>query len=67
MLVHHFRSDVTVVWLEMVSEAWLIVMIGFPDHALDSGVVSIVMPVFVVVDVELSLRVFNESVGIVDT
>lgn len=61
-----FRGNLAVSWNEMVLEAGLVIMVGLPDHPLHLRVGISEVPVGVIIDVELSLGVFDQSVGIVD-
>lgn len=60
-------SDLAVVGHEVILEAGLIVMVSLPDHSLHLGMCVTKVPVGIIVDLELSLSVFDDPVGVVDT
>jgi hypothetical protein len=61
-----FRGNLAVSWNEMVLEAGLVIMVGLPDHPLHLRVGISEVPVGVIINIELGLGVFDQSVGIVD-
>lgn len=50
----------------MILEAGFIIMVSLPDHSLHLRVGISEMPVGVIIDIELSLGVFDKSIGVVD-
>lgn len=62
-----FRSDLTVFGKEVALEASFVIVVGFPDHSFGFGVSVSEMPVGIIVNIEFSVGVFDDSVGIVHT
>ena len=62
-----FRGNFTVIWREMIGEAVLIVMISFPNHAFSSWMSSIIFPIFIIVNIQFGLWIFNKSVSVIHT
>ena len=60
------RCDFAVFGEEVALEAGLVINVGFPDHAGGFGVSVAEVPVGVIVNVQLSVGVFDNSVGVVD-
>lgn len=61
-----FRGNLSVFWNKMILEAGFIIMVSLPDHSLHLRVGISEMPVGVIIDIELSLGVFDKSIGVVD-
>ena len=61
-----FRGDLSVVRFKMILEAWLSIDVGFPDHSRHFGMHFSISPVSVIIHIELSSCILDDSVGIVD-
>ena len=64
---NQLRSNLPICRLEMVLKTGLIIVIGLPNHPFSLGMSVSEMPVSVIVNIELSLSIFDDSVGIVNT
>lgn len=64
---HMLRGDFAIVGNKVVFEAGLVIVVSFPYHSFHFGMSVAIMPVIIIVNSELGLSIFNNSIGIVDT
>ena len=61
-----FWGNLAILRHKVVSKARLIIMVCFPDHSFFLWVNSSVSPVGIIIDIQLSVRVFDQSVSVID-
>ena len=61
------RGNLSIFRNKMILKAWLIINVSFPDHSWHSWMILVLMPSLIIINSEFSFRIFDESIGVVDT
>ena len=65
--VNQFCSNISIVFFKVVSKAWGSIIIGLPNHSLAPGMVSIISPIVLVVNIKLGFCILDKSISVIDT